>query len=185
MKKLAQAKMKIFRGAFLAFLIMSMSFMPSVQAASFALTMSGNSPVFEATPPTVGAVSELKLEALEQYPDTESFGVGGCLEIDFQPIAAYDILQQYGDEYLVFPGAANDVVDCSGLNFLSSANPPVATPANIKCELVTNFRIRLTLGTAGATIDGVIPGMHNPFSTYHMKINNVNYKSAAGDGCSK
>jgi hypothetical protein len=32
MKKLAQAKMKIFRGAFLAFLIMSMSAMPTVQA---------------------------------------------------------------------------------------------------------------------------------------------------------
>ena len=174
MKKLAQAKTKIFRGAFLAFLIMSMSFMPSVQAASFALTMSGATPIFEATPATVGAVSQLKLEALEQYPDAESFGVGGCLEVDFQPIAAYDILKQYGDEYLVFPGAAGDSVDCTGL-----------TPANIKCELVTNFRIRLTLGTAGATIDGVIPGMHNPFSTYDLKINNVNYKSAAGDGCAK
>ena len=182
MKKLAQAKMKIFRGAFLAFLIMSMSFMPSVQAASFALTMSGATPIFEANPATVGAVSQLKLEALEQYPDAESFGVGGCLEIDFQPIAAYDILKQYNDEYLVFPGAAGDSVDCTGLNFLTGG---VKTPANIKCELVTNFRIRLTLGTAGATIDGVIPGMHNPFSTYDLKINNVNYKSAEGDGCAK
>ena len=97
------------------------------------------------------------------------------MEIEFQPITAYDVLKQHNEEYKVFPGTAGDSIDCTGL-----------TPAGIKCELVTNFRIKLTIGaTAGTAINGEIPGMHNPFSTYFLKINNINYKSASGLGCAK
>ena len=42
MKKLAQAKTKILRGAFLAFLIMSMSAMPTVQAADVNIYQDGD-----------------------------------------------------------------------------------------------------------------------------------------------
>jgi len=168
MKKLAMAEMKIFRGAFLAFLIMSMCFVPSVQAASYALIMNGGSPIFDAVPATVSAVSNLLITDLEQHPDGESFGTGDCFEIDFQPISEYDVLKTHNEPYLVFPGNVGDSVDCTGL-----------TPAGIKCELVTNFRIKMTMGATSATaINGPIAGMHNPFSTYQLKINSISWKSA-------
>ena len=96
------------------------------------------------------------------------------MEIGFQAPADYDILTKRGDPYEVFPGAVGSKLDCSGL-----------TPANTVCELVTNSRIKLTLGTSGTEIQGEIPGMQNPFSTQELKIDIINYKSPAGGGCAK
>lgn len=56
MKKLAQSETRIFRGALLAFLIMSLCSIPSVQAQT-ALMMSGGAGVVETTPATVSSVS--------------------------------------------------------------------------------------------------------------------------------
>lgn len=105
------------------------------------------------------------------------FSAGDCLEIDFQPIAAYDPLKAFGADYVIWPGTLNTpgTPDCTGL-----------TPAGITCELVTNSRIKMTIGaTSAAVIGGGIPGMQNPMSTYQLKVNHVNYKSAAGLGCAK
>lgn len=101
----------------------------------------------------------------------------GCLEIDFQSIAIYDKLKALGEEYVPFPGALNTegVPDCTGL-----------TPAGIKCELLTNFRIRMTLPSDTLSVDGKIGGMVNQFSAnVDLKINIITYRSPAGLGCLK
>lgn len=135
------------------------------------------SPTFDATPATVSAVAKLSIVDLEQYPDQEDFGAGDCLQLDFQPIAAYDVLKQHNQEYKAFTGAAGDTVDCTGL-----------TPAGIACEVVSAFRIQMTIGATAATaINGVIPGLHNPFSTQPLKLNSISYykHDAGGLGCQK
>jgi hypothetical protein len=154
MKKLAQAKTKILRGAFLAFLIMSMSAMPTVQAADVNIYQDGRTLPVE--PETVGASSSLDL-----YIDTvlpagaiTELVPGGCVFLEFAPITDYGFFKDRGgDVYEVFPGVAGAKLDCTGL-----------TPAKTDCELVSNTKIKLTLGTAGTAIRGALPGMRNPFS---------------------
>ena len=57
MKKLAQSETRIFRSALLAFLIMSLCSIPSVQAQATALMMSGGQGTAETAPATVSSVS--------------------------------------------------------------------------------------------------------------------------------
>jgi len=136
--------------------------------------LNGGPDQFAVDPATVGAVSKLALDLTIDGWITETFEVGGCVEIGFQAPAAYDTLTQRGDPYNVFPGAVGSTLDCTGL-----------TPANTVCELVTNSRVKLTLATAGTAIQGAIPGLQNPFSTQTLKINSISYKSPAGGGCAK
>jgi hypothetical protein len=62
--------------------------------------------------------------------------------------------------------------DCTGL-----------TPASIKCELLTNFRVKMTLPVDTKKITGTIGGMENPFSLgkkVYLKIKTIQYRSPAG-----
>jgi hypothetical protein len=91
MKKLARANTVILRGAILAFLIVSMSLMPTVQANGSILfddKGAGYDGQFEATPTTVGTSSNLKFKDVE-LEDGTSFLKDGCIEIDFEEIAQY------------------------------------------------------------------------------------------------
>ena len=78
---------------------------------------------------------------------------GGCVFIEFAPVTSYSSFSARGDAYEVFPGVAGAKLDCTGL-----------TPAGTDCELVTNTQVKLTLATAGTSIQGALPGMRNPFS---------------------
>lgn len=75
----------------------------------------------------------------------------------------------------MWPGdIATTKPDCTGL-----------TPTGFTCELITNFRIRLTIPSATEEINGAIGGMKLPFSMNPLKLNSISYRSSTGLGCAK
>jgi len=111
------------------------------------------------------------------YPEENTpyqFTAGGCLDFDFQPVASYLTLPAESTYYL-WPGdVATTKPDCTGL-----------TPTGVTCELLTNFRIRLTIPSATEEISGVIGGMKLPFSMGALKLNSIAYRTSGGQGCAK